>query len=336
MIFYLIGVDYKTADITRRENACNKRNKIACLWKSFAQCSEFFFTCNRAELYGIFKDEKAYLDASKCLAGKFPEVFRNSCYKKSGPKAIKHLLELACGLHSQILGEKEIIKQLNTWLGKISYSPIKLTGIETLTAAQQIRNQLGISGYEKNISDIVFQDIVKKTGVKTEKNILIIGTGSVAKLFAANKSLGLKINFISHKRNKKARGLAQKVNGGAFLLKDLEKALLNCDILISATSSPKVIIESKRLEKALKGREKDLYVYDLALPRDIDPKVKKIKGIYLMNLDDLEEEFKQHNKNLIIYKGLAKVLIKQRIKPIKEYVNECNYKNRSKDKLIGV
>lgn len=325
MIFYCLGIDYKKTKLEVREVAVSKRDLITSLWQSLNQASGALFTCNRIELYGVVQDLSSVTSNVNALRREFPIIFKNVYLNHGKERVIQHALELASGLHSQILGEGQIYQQLNSWLRQKSVSePIKNLWIKVLELTQNIRAKSGISERNTNIADIILRDLSYRIGSNRQKEIVVVGTGKIAELIANRRMPGVNLHFVSRKKENKAKQLAKASGGKAILLDNLFEALISADGLISATASPHHILGKEGFLKIANKRNKNLYIYDLALPRDIDPKIRGLQGVLLQNLDDLSILFKEHNRNLKYYIQQAEGLIEGSIGIIKEKLHESS------------
>ncbi len=317
MILYLIGIDYKRVPLSIRESIYRNRKEINDFWQDVEEEVAVLFTCNRIEVYGIFEDLFS-VNRSICLfQNRFPQAFETAYVKEGTNEVIQHALELSCGLKSQIVGEKEILEQLKSWLRQSSF-PLLLKDVwyKVLTYAQDIRFKSGLNEVKNNIARIIFKDV----SLKGQKDIIVIGTGRIAQLLAENKPPEVNLHFVSRKRHSRARQLARYSGGKAILLKDLPNMLLKADIVVSATASPHYVLKKKYLSRR---KNKLLYLYDLAVPRDIEPEVGNIEGVILKNLDDLDIFFKQHNQHLSLYTQKVQFLIDKSVEILKEEVDEC-------------
>jgi len=336
MIFYLIGIDHKRTKLEVREVASRKRDSITHLWQNLNQASAALFTCNRVELYGVARDSSSMTSAVNALRKEFPILFKSAYLRQGKERVIKHALELASGLHSQILGEGQIYQQLGSWVGQSSVSQaIKDLWIKVLPLAQNIRAKLGISERGANIADIVLGDLACRCSVRP-KEVVVIGTGKVAGLIAEGRMPGVNLHFVSRKRQSKARQLAKASGGRAISFDNLFDVLVYADSLISATASHHYILGRQDVLKAVNRRNKLLYIYDLAVPRDIEPRVRGIQGVSLQNLDDLNVLFEKHNRNLKHCTQQAESFIEESIRTIKEELYESSYQSRNQAELISL
>jgi len=337
MIFYCLGIDHKRTKLEVREVASRKRDLITHLWQKLNEASAALFTCNRVELYGAARDSSSMTSAVRALRREFPILFKSAYLRQGKERVIKHALELASGLHSQILGEGQIYQQLGSWVRQSSVSqPIKNLWIKVLPLAQDIRAKLGISGRGINIADIVLGDLAYHIGSARQKEVIVVGTGKVAELIADRRIPGVNLHFVSRKKQSKARQLAKASGGRAISLDNLFDALAYVDGLISATASPHYILGREELLRVVKERDKLLYIYDLALPRDIEPKIRGIQGVSLQNLDDLNVLFKEHNRNFKHSVWQAEGLIEESIRIIEEELYESSYQSRNQAELISL
>jgi glutamyl-tRNA reductase len=156
-----------------------------------------------------------------------------------------------------------------------------------LLAANDIRIEHGLNRPEKNIAVHIYDRVLAETEPDRLLNMIVLGTGSIASLFADYKPRDVRLSFAARKNILKAAGLAERSGGSAFLLQELPGRLVDADVLISATASPHRILGKNYFSKIAMLRKKDLHVYDLALPRDIEPAVKGIEGIILKNIDEV-------------------------------------------------
>lgn len=338
MNFYVIGVDYRTIQPEIRQVICRQREKIDehCQNINFGQ-AVVLFTCNRIEIYGVATDDFSVWKTAYSLREKFPGLFSKIYVKHNNNKTIRHALRLACGLESPILGEQQIVEQLESWIGSsLLPSPLRVLWLKILAAAKDIRFRSGIDVGKSDIAEFVLNDLKRRINFQKQKEIVVIGTGKIAQLISEKQIGKTKLYFVSRKRHSRARRLAGNSNGQAILFDDLEKRLLTADAVISATTSPHFVLKRRHLVRAVSQRKRALYLYDLAVPRDIDPGVVIIRNVFLQDLDSFGEIFRQHNKNFKPYTLEAEFLIEEAIRAIEEKIDEYAYQSRDAAELISV
>jgi len=175
---------------------------------------------------------------------------------------------------------------LKTWVVQDSF-PLPLAELwkRNLSLAEDIRNQSGLNREEINIANIIFADLTRR--VNSIGEIIVFGTGKIAELIARYRPEDTKLHFISHKNRARAQLLAQGAEGTVESISDLSRLLLTADALLSATSSPHYVLYERHFSGLMNKRRRPVYIYDLAIPRDIEPEVRYSEGIILQDLNDL-------------------------------------------------
>ncbi len=300
MIFYLIGIDYKRLPPDIRENAYRNKDSIDRYWKSVSPGkAAILITCNRIEIYGFADslEEAEYLQ--KRFRYLFPDTFKNAYLINGGKDIFEHGVKLACGLESQLKGESQIIRQLEEWMNKENF-PIFLVDIWTdiIETAKYIRVKSGLVESDINIANVVFNDIKHRIKKKSVIDVTVIGTGKVAGIIAENRLPLIQLSFISGKNHTKAKRLAQLAGGKALLSKDIPKQLIDTDVVISATSSPHYALSISHFKGAIRVRKRLLYIYDLAVPCDVEPGVMDLNFNVLPNPGQIISDFILSNEYL--------------------------------------
>ena len=328
MNFYLIGIDYKNVSLELREKILKKRKIIQEFWDKYpSQQAAILSTCNRFEIYCLGRNN---LDARLHILlfkSYFSGLFNNAYVKFGRENVFYHLIRLASGLESQLQGEAQIVEQLESWLShnSISFS-LRNLWKKALIFAIEIRLKAGLSQIENNIATIVYRDLLKKKSGSHQLKVIVVGTGKIAQLLADYCPQNIRLYFVSHKHHFQAVKLAQKSKGEVLSFKELGDFIPDIDALISATSSPHLILNREIFLKI--KRAQPLYLYDLALPRDIDPEVGNIKDIVLKNLDSLAVYFTAHNANLKQKIGLVEYLISEALDKEREESHEEIFSGR--------
>ncbi|MFH1783152.1 MAG: hypothetical protein ABH848_06005 [Candidatus Omnitrophota bacterium] len=329
MILSLIGINYKTTSLDMREHIHSLRKKLILFWQSVGSEVAALSTCNRIEFYLAFKNLDMFKSAIDLFKKTFPEIYSSFYLKEGRDELIHHALRLSCGLESQLIGEKEILSQLRSWVSQDSFPHVlKEIWDEALIRAEDIRVKTGLNEIRENISSFVFKDISQYIDLRSQINVLVIGTGKVAQLFSENRLPSCDMYFAARKKHKRALELAKRSKGQAILLDDLASIILKVDVIVGATTSPHHILRKRDLVKVVLKRKRPLYIYDLAVPRDIEPEIKTIKGVFLKGINDLEIYFKVHKENLTYNIRLAEVFINEYVDSFKENIDAEFYKSR--------
>ncbi|RCK75849.1 MAG: Glutamyl-tRNA reductase [Ignavibacteriae bacterium] len=307
-----IGINHRTAPVEVREKIWFSNDEIILILpklkeKFFKECV-LVSTCNRTELYGIPSNELVDTQQIEEELIKFknadnsvkPEHF----YLLHSSIAISHLFKVVSGIDSMILGDVQILNQI-----KEAYlTAAKLKTVGKLTARlfdtafhvgkrARSETQIGegavsISYAAVELASKIFSDLKRHTA-------LIIGSGETAQLTAKHlqaKNIG-KLIFTNRTREK-AENLAKEMNGAVIEFNNLAEELDNIDIIISSITIPDYIITSKQMQKVMRERHnRQLFIIDIGVPRNIDPEIARIENVFLYDIDAL---------NNIIDKNLEK------------------------------
>jgi glutamyl-tRNA reductase len=219
-------------------------------------------------------------------------------YTYIGKEAVLHLFKVASGVDSQIFGENQIWEQVKFAFAQakeISCTDNFLDNIffYAVRTGKQVRHQTQISQGNTSIGSITASLIKEKIGCLRDKKILIIGVGKVTELVTKYlKEEEAHTVLVSNRTYDKAKELADCVGGKAIRFGELKEKLKEADVIISATASPHLILKKEDILN-----EKPLLIIDLAVPRDIDPEVRYIKGIELYCLDDMNYIIEKNLEN---------------------------------------
>ncbi|MDP4089881.1 MAG: glutamyl-tRNA reductase, partial [Bacillota bacterium] len=251
--------------------------------------------CNRSEIYIAAPEEKLEQQVEvvrEQYEGLLEEAARDKyLYIKIGHDAVYHLYKVAAGLDSIILGEDQILGQVKDAHGfalELGSSKKVLNKFfrEAATTAKKIKTELKISENPISISSIGVKFIKDKIGSYKCKNILIVGLGKMGRL-ALNYILEEEADkiYMANRNHQKVVDISREYPSVIPVdYKDRYEILEEADVLITATSSPHTIIK----EEMIGRRAKELYIMDLALPRDVEEAVGKLPKVHLYNVDDLQ------------------------------------------------
>ena len=315
-MLYCIGLNHKTAPVNIRERLAFGPDIIVAALRALSQqdfISEtvIISTCNRTEILCIVNDQIA-TDKIKNQLIQWLSDFHSLDKKELKPylyqhineKMVEHLLSVASGLDSLILGEPQILGQV-----KKSYKialDAKFTGKlldrlfqHTFSVAKQVRtdtaighNPISIAYAAVNLSRQIFTEIGNKTA-------LLIGAGETVELAARYlKQHGIGHLIIANRTIENAQKLAKSLDAVAITLPEINQHLFQADIVISSTASPLPILGKGAVESALKKRKRQpIFMVDIAVPRDIESEVADLDDIYLYTVDDLEEIITENQKS---------------------------------------
>jgi len=300
----VIGINYKTAPVEIRErlsfneadlsDAIKKLNTKKSILENI-----ILSTCNRTEIYAVVDQLhtgryyiKEFLSEWFGLEQKefSPFLF---VYEDDG--AIDHLFNVTCGLNSMVLGETQILGQVRTSFMLAQQEATTGTVFnhlfkQAITLAKRAHSETDIGANAVSVSYAAVELAKKIFGSLANKHVLIFGAGKMGELAAQNlHGNGVKQVTVINRTHEKAIDLANRFSGKARTLAELEKALVEADILISSTGSKDFVISKEMMvgvEKKRKG--KPLFMVDIAVPRDLDPRIGELENVFLYDIDDLE------------------------------------------------
>ena len=253
-------------------------------------------TCNRTEFYGVTRE---YDQVFNWIIGSYKQL-KNSVIenipepqKLVEDKAITHLLSVAAGLESMVLGENQILAQVkssyDTLLNSGCSSPLlnKLLQ-QAIKAGKAVRSKTALCQGAVSIS-LAAVELSRKIFNFEKRTILVIGAGETADLVATHfRSYGAKNFIIANRNQERANVLAEKFSAQVIPLEKIAETLSNVDIVVAATGSPVYLLNHQDVKNEFKSRSRSLLLLDISTPRNIDPKIADISDVFLYNIDDLQ------------------------------------------------
>lgn len=279
-----IRVDHHTADIAQIEIATRDLESVFEYSKNASDVQEYLYlkTCNRSEIYLVLEE--------------FPKDLLsdpNNFIIEQDEDAMRHLLRLASGLESMILGEDQILGQIKDARKKsikeCSIGPVLRTIFtKAIHVGQLARNNTRINQGTISIGSAAVELAESVQGDLKCKKVLIIGAGKMGTLVAKALVLKkLKAIVVANRTYQSAVQLASELGGYAIHFEKLQEAMEDADVIISATGAPHIILTYEQVKNLAQPENlKSMVMVDLANPRDIDERVKDL-GVKLFNIDDL-------------------------------------------------
>lgn len=297
-----LGINHRTAPIELRERIAFAPNSLLDALGQAMNCSSLnelaiLSTCNRTELYCATSRQ----DSGEVLAwlGEYHRLslaeLSDCAYEYWDDRAVRHILRVASGLDSMVLGEPQILGQLKTAYAQAQQQKTLGPDLSRMfqhafSVAKQVRtdteigsNPVSVAYAAVSLAKRIFSDLHTNT-------VLLIGAGEmvelVARHFAEN---GIKHMIVANRTFERARSVAEEFNGQAILLEQLSEYLPSADIIVSCTASSLPILGKGAIEQALKKRKhRPMFLVDIAVPRDIEPQVGDLADAYLYTIDDLQ------------------------------------------------
>ena len=306
-----LGVNHKTAPVEIRERIAFDPGSMQAALQKLTECPAvnegvILSTCNRTELYcGV---DEADIDGIVDWLGQYHHVeqkdLRPYIYSYPDQEAVRHMLRVASGLDSMILGEPQILGQM-----KDAYQDAMNAGTtgrllgrlfqHTFLVAKQVRTDTAIGSSPISIAFAAVSLAKQIFGDLSQQTVLLIGAGETIELAARHlhqNNIGRII--VANRTVERARSLAEEFQGYAIALNEIGTHLHEADIVISSTASPTPILTRAMIEPVLKTRKhRPIFMVDIAVPRDISQDVSELEDIYLYTVDDMQEVIQENLKS---------------------------------------
>jgi glutamyl-tRNA reductase len=301
MKIVLAGLNHKTAPVELRERLAIPSQDLAAETQALLthpgiREGMILSTCNRVEV--LVCHESDDLNLAKYLNQHFSideRTLAPHLYEYRGADAVRHLFRVAASLDSMVVGEPQILGQV-----KESYSAARSVGavgpaLERLlqsafTAAKKVRSETQIGASSVSIASVAVDLARKIFGSLDGKRVLLVGAGKMSELAARHlMHQGAKSILIANRTHERAVRLAQKFSGHVIRFEDLHARADEADILITSTGSPEFLIRMPHAQQYLqRRRNRPMFLIDIAVPRDVDPEINRLEGVFLYDIDDLQ------------------------------------------------
>ena len=304
MPIVVLGLSHRTSPVTVREKFAFAESAIPNAVESLRQQGVLeegviLSTCNRVELYASSSlPERELLAALRRFFLEFhryDQPITDEIFTLGEPDSVHHLFKVACGLDSMVLGETEILGQLKKAYDlalshKHTGSRLNKAFQRAFNVAKQIRTETGIQRGNTSVASVAVELAEKIFDSLKDRKVMVIGAGETSEKTArALLSRGATSILVSNRSHERALTLAEELGGRAIHFEEWASEFNSIDIVISSTSAPHYVLDRARLQPMLGSRSnRPLLLVDIAVPRDIDPEVNLIEGVYLYNVDDLQ------------------------------------------------
>jgi glutamyl-tRNA reductase len=300
----LIGINHKTAPVALRECIAFTEDESENALRDLSLSPHIrevllFSTCNRVEVLMVTAHKTEAIDATKdyiAKANKIPRIeFEDSLYLYEGDEAVRHIFRVASSLDSMVVGEPQILGQVKEAYRKASEA--KASGViinrllhRTFFVAKRIRTETGIGDHAVSISYAAVELGRKIFGSLEGKNVLLVGAGEMAELAVEHliRNKAGKI-YVANRTFENGVALARQFNGQAIRFEEITDSLKLVDIIISSTGSSEYVITRDQVKGVIRiRRNRPIFFIDIAVPRDIDPRVNRLTNSYVYDIDDLQ------------------------------------------------
>ncbi|MGH8562406.1 MAG: glutamyl-tRNA reductase, partial [Nevskiales bacterium] len=311
MSLLAFGVSHNTAPVEVRERICFAVDIVPkalaqLSGKSGVQEAAILSTCNRTEVYCCLEQdaEQGPIEWFHEYHGLNRDQLQPFLYQYPDANAVKHVLRVASGLDSMLLGEPQVLGQLKSayQLALQAGSIGKLLGRlfqHSFYVAKQIRNSTMIGAHPVSVAFAAVRLAQQIFGNLADRTALLIGAGDTIELVARHlHQNGLKRMIIANRTLERSQQIASEYSAYAITLSDIPGHLAEADIVISSTASQLPILGKGAIERAIKLRKRrPMFLVDIAVPRDIEPEAGELEDIYLYTVDDLQDVIQENLRN---------------------------------------
>ena len=300
----LVGLSHHSAPLELREKLAVDGEGREALLKSWSEGvageGVVISTCNRVELYATTDDTgSAEARARTLLEAHLTEEERASLegalYVHGGESAIRHLFRVASSLDSMVVGEPQILGQV-----KEAFDAARAAGTmgsllgrcfsRSFAVAKRVRTETGIAEGTVSVSSIASQLARKIFGELTGRKVLLLGAGEMGEAAARSLANTGAVLRVVNRSPEKARRVAAECGGEPRGYEQLASEMVQADVVISSTSSDRYVLTTELMKDVLRGRRhRPIFLIDIAVPRDVDPRVGEMESVFLFDVDDLQE-----------------------------------------------
>ncbi|NMA01596.1 MAG: glutamyl-tRNA reductase [Clostridia bacterium] len=337
MFIVVLGINHKTAPVEIRETLAMSKTQInrhSTQLKNLPGVEGIVIlsTCNRTEFY--IATEELTLGKNSLITfvanyGKCTtEELVKYIYLKESKNAVEHLFRVSSGLDSMILGESQILGQVQTAYEyslefKLSNSVLNTLFQQAISVGKRVRTETLIDRQSLSISSVAV-DFAKELFGKLEgRSVLILGAGETSELTARYLlDNGISSVIVANRTYERAYNLAQELGGKAIRLDDFSQYLKDADIVISCTAAPKYIVEVEDLQPIIDLRiNKPILFIDIAVPRDINPQVRCFENVSLYDVDDLQSVVQKNLDERRREAIQAQIIVEEEIKKFFQWLD---------------
>jgi glutamyl-tRNA reductase len=322
MNIVLLGLNHKTAPVELRERLAIGPQQLEQATRSLLQSpgvleGMILSTCNRVELFTSLQPDapdllqfiESYFDIER-------EVVAPHIYEYRQENAVRHLFRVACSLDSMVIGEPQILGQV-----KSSYLAARSAGAirghldkvlqRAFVVAKRVRSETQIGSSSVSIASVAVELARKIFGSLEGKKVLLVGAGKMSEQAARHlMNQGAGSVLVANRTPERAEQLAQRFGGRAIGFDDLYSNADQADIIITSTGSARPVFRREHAQHFLQQRRgRPMFFIDIAVPRDVDPEVNKLDGIFLYDIDDLQSVAGSHLKERSREAELAEAMI---------------------------
>ncbi len=318
----LIGINHKTAPIELRERIAISRDDLPDATRALAAqpgVSECMIvsTCNRVEMLATVESPET--DLTQFLHNHFgldQALLAPHIYEHRDQQAVRHLFRVAASLDSMVVGEPQILGQVKEAFAAARAAGTVSGQLEHLlqsafAAAKRVRTETEIGSNSVSIASVAVELARKIFGSLQGRTVFLVGAGKMSELAARHLvQQGAGAILVTNRTLERARQLAEPFNGRVIPFEKLYETATEADIVISSTGAPHPIFRREHGQQFMhRRRNRPMFFIDIAVPRDVDPAMNKVEGIFVYDIDDLQAVAASHIAERQTQAGDAEALI---------------------------
>ncbi len=318
----LIGINHKTAPIELRERIAISRDDLSDATRALAAqpgVSECMIvsTCNRVEMLAAVESPET--DLTQFLHNHFgldQALLAPHIYEHRDQQAVRHLFRVASSLDSMVVGEPQILGQVKEAFAAARAAGTVSGQLEHLlqsafAAAKRVRTETAIGSNSVSIASVAVELARKIFGSLQGRTVFLVGAGKMSELAARHLvQQGAGAILVTNRTLERARQLAEPFDGRVIPFEKLYETATEADIVISSTGAPHPIFRREHGQQFMhRRRNRPMFFIDIAVPRDVDPSMNKVEGIFVYDIDDLQAVAASHIAERQSQAGDAETLI---------------------------
>jgi glutamyl-tRNA reductase len=328
----VIGLSHKTAPVEVRERAAFPEDALKAALVEVARLpgvgeAMIVSTCNRVELYlGVDSEEALNAARSWLIAARgLGAALAAHLYAHDGEPAVRHLLRVASSLDSMVVGESQILGQVKQAYGAAleagTVGPVlSRTLPRAFALAKRVRTETEVARSSASIASVAVDLASRIFGDLAGRQVLVVGAGKMGDLSARHlKSAGAGELHVVNRTLDRARELAARLEGSPAAWSELDALLSRVDIVLCSTGASEPVIARDRVERAMRARKgRWLFFIDIAVPRDVDPRVGEVENVYLYDVDALQKVVDSNRAGRAREAADAELLVEGELKKLQE------------------
>ncbi len=301
---YLLGTNYRTVNIDRLGGLALEASRIPELLEQLAEVVDetvVLSTCNRCEIYFAAERDVTTTVHELFAAAVASDPVDSETYSLTGPDAVRHLMGVAAGLDSMVLGEPQILGQVGeAWelANRAGCTGPILNALFRFAqqAGKDVRSHTRISHGATSVAHAAVEIARRHFSSLSDRTVLVLGAGKTGRAAALNlRAAGAGALRIANRTHERAETLASQIGGAAIPFSALSAGLATADLLLACATATTPLVSRTQIEEVMADRpDRPLLVLDIAVPRDVETGARDVPGVSLYDMDDINHICEQN------------------------------------------